>query len=143
MSAGLTFFVPGVPAPKGSTRAFVIKGTNRAVVTSANKNTKPWEQAVRAAAQEARADLALFNVGSHVGVQLEFILPRPKGHYGVRGLVPSAPLKHTKKPDLDKLVRTVLDGMTGILFADDSQVHAIVALKSYGENPGVQVTVNL
>jgi len=37
----LKFMTLGVPAPKGSTRAFMIKGMQYPVVTAANKKTKP------------------------------------------------------------------------------------------------------
>jgi len=44
-------------------------------------------------------------------------------------------------PDLDKLVRAVLDGLTAIAYRDDGQVTLITASKIYGENPGVSVSV--
>ena len=45
------------------------------------------------------------------------------------------------KPDLDKLIRAVLDGLTGVAYVDDSQVILIQATKTYGINEGVWVTV--
>lgn len=47
----------------------------------------------------------------------------------------------TVAPDLDKLVRAVLDGLTAIAYKDDSQVTDIRAHKVYGENPGVEVRI--
>lgn len=38
MADSISFFVAGTPQPKGSTRAFVVKG--RAVTTSSNRNLK-------------------------------------------------------------------------------------------------------
>lgn len=53
-------------------------------------------------------------------------LPRPRSHYGtgrdVGRLRPSAPAFPTTTPDVDKLARVVLDGLTdGGLWRDDAQ----------------------
>ena len=49
--------------------------------------------------------------------------------------------KHTKKPDLDNLIKICLDGMNGIIFKDDSQITSIHATKVYGEIAKVEVLV--
>ena len=48
----------------------------------------------------------------------------------------------TVAPDLDKYIRAVNDGLTGVAFADDSQVIKIVASKEYAENPGVDIEIS-
>jgi len=48
------------------------------------------------------------------------------------------------RPDLTKLIRSVEDALTGILWRDDAQVISQVALKRYAmpdETPGVRVRV--
>jgi Holliday junction resolvase RusA-like endonuclease len=47
----------------------------------------------------------------------------------------------TVPPDLDKLIRAVLDGLTAIAYKDDAQVTEIRAIKIYGERPGVEIQV--
>ena len=49
--------------------------------------------------------------------------------------------KHTKKPDLDNVVKLIFDGMNGIVFKDDSQITSIHATKVYGEVPKVEILV--
>ena len=49
--------------------------------------------------------------------------------------------KHTKKPDLDNVVKAVLDGMSDIVFLSDSQITSIHATKVYGEVAKVEVLV--
>ncbi len=139
------FFVPGVPAPKGSSRAFFVKALGRAVITNANAKTKPWEQAVRAEAANAMRGGSPTMAPIVFGV--EFLFARPKGHFRANGAVkPGAPMRHTKKPDLDKLVRAMLDAATGLLFVDDSQVFRLGSCEkryvSDGEVPGALVTVD-
>jgi Holliday junction resolvase RusA-like endonuclease len=47
----------------------------------------------------------------------------------------------TVPPDLDKLVRGVLDALTAIAYRDDAQVTRLTASKAYGDTPGVSVSV--
>lgn len=77
-----------------------------------------------------------------VEVTVTFYLKRPKAHLNSRGeLKPSAPSYVCKRPDLDKLVRAVLDGMTEAgVWADDNQVSKVTAVKLYGE-PGAEIVV--
>lgn len=42
---------------------------------------------------------------------------------------------HFKKPDVDNLLKFVLDCLNGMLIKDDSQVYALSAQKLYSENP--------
>lgn len=51
----------------------------------------------------------------------------------------------TTKPDLDKLVRSIFDAMTGIVFVDDSQVCKLGCTKGFDTGGGerAEVTVKL
>ena len=66
-------------------------------------------------------------------VTLGFMFARPKSHYGTganaREIKRSAPAYKSTRPDLDKLVRAVLDSLTGIVFVEDSQVAGLSAWK--------------
>jgi Holliday junction resolvase RusA-like endonuclease len=57
-------------------------------------------------------------------------MPKPKT---VKRLHP------TVAPDLDKLIRAVLDSMTAIAYLDDGQVTEINATKIYGVAPFLEV----
>jgi Holliday junction resolvase RusA-like endonuclease len=46
------------------------------------------------------------------------------------------------KPDLDNLLKAVLDAINAIVFADDSQVVSLLASKTYGARPQVSVSVS-
>jgi len=123
------FFIPGTPVQQGSKTAFVV-GT-RAVVTDQNKATlKPWRATVA-----AHADRGV-TFDRPVCVELTFVMPRPQRP---RWNVPAV------KPDIDKLVRAVLDGFTDAgLLADDARVVRLLAVEEYAgdDNPvGVHVAV--
>jgi crossover junction endodeoxyribonuclease RusA len=124
------------PAPQGSKRHV---GGGRMVESS--PKLKPWREAVR---QEALAT-GEPSTGQPVYVHLLFRFRRPKGHYSAKGeLKASAPACHITRPDIDKLARSTLDGITGVLINDDSQVAFLVASKEYalpGELEGCQIEI--
>jgi len=49
--------------------------------------------------------------------------------------------KHTKRPDLDNVIKAVIDGMDKIVFFNDSQITSIHSTKVYGEVAKVEVMV--
>lgn len=131
----ISFTVSGQAKPKGSMRAFMPKGARYPILTSSNASLKDWEQIVRHVAQ----DYSDAYTTGPVRVRLRFNLPRPKS------LSARVSRPHTKRPDVDKLARAVLDALTGVLFKDDSQVYCLMATKMYtnvDEPPNVRITVN-
>ena len=120
----ISFTAYGTPAPKGSTKAFFRPGMRFPIVTEDNKHTRPWAAIVKDAARQAIHDQSIPFAGGPVFVSIHFHMPRPKS-------LPRRITAHTKKPDLDKLVRAVKDALTGILWTDDSQVVTLTAHKSY------------
>jgi Holliday junction resolvase RusA-like endonuclease len=49
--------------------------------------------------------------------------------------------KHIKRPDLDNVIKAVIDGMDKIVFLNDSQITSIHSTKVYGEVAKVEVMV--
>jgi crossover junction endodeoxyribonuclease RusA len=129
--------VDGIPAPQGS------KVRNRAgAIYESNKAVGPWRQAVRAETQRAAAR----PLTGAVSARIEFRLLRPKGHYGtgrnagtVRASAPDFP---HGKPDIDKLARAVLDGLTeGGAWTDDAQVVTLEVHKVYAAKAGADIVL--
>lgn len=132
----LSFFVAGNPVPKGSFRAFNNGG--RPVITNNNPKTKDWEMRI---AHEAQANIGDWppNFDGPVSIAIAFVFPRPKS-------LKKSEFFHIKRPDLDKLIRASLDGITGILIKDDSQVWHIESDKSYecdDIQPGVYIHLSI
>jgi Holliday junction resolvase RusA-like endonuclease len=76
-----------------------------------------------------------------LALAVTFHVPRPKGHYGKRGLRPTAQVYPTTRPDVTKLLRAVEDACTGVVWRDDAQVVRQVAAKVYGEPARAEVEV--
>jgi Holliday junction resolvase RusA-like endonuclease len=139
-AVAISFDVPGVPQPQGSTKAFKHRSSGRVVVTSDNVRLRPWRDAVCWHARQALAGHGPLD--GPISVSLEFCFSRPAGHFGKRGLRPTAPREHVVRPDVDKLTRAALDalGEAGV-WRDDAQVVWVRARKAYGEAPGVRIAV--
>lgn len=122
-------YVKGVPRPQGSARAFVVG--KRAIITSASKHLAGWRKQMTAEIQRVIRKQEFQQLDGAVCVALEFFLPQAKSNQK------SNP---SQKPDLDKLVRAVLDACTDAgLWSDDAQVCMLTAEKSWAVGKGVAV----
>jgi Holliday junction resolvase RusA-like endonuclease len=139
----LTAVVFGVPAPQGSKKAHAIyrgskkngtrQATGQIVVTEMSKKVAPWREAVKdavvAAIQlQSAHDMWAGVLNGPTEVRITFSLPRPKS---VRRPWP------TVTPDLDKLIRSTLDGISmGGAWLDDKLAVRTMTEKLYAGTPG-------
>lgn len=132
MSA-VTFFVAGIPIPQGSKKGFSQRGSTFVQLVDDNKvKLRPWRAEVTRVAKASWADRE--RLDGAVLVELVFVFERPKS---VKREHPSV------RPDVDKLARAVLDGITDAgVWRDDAQVVRLVSEKSYGAAPGVHVVIS-
>lgn len=133
----LTFTVLGIPRPQGSMRLLGVTGDGRAKLRYPD-SVIVWRGDVVAAAIRALDGRPAML--APVAVWLTFQLPRPRNHYGtgrnVGRLKESAPRFPSTTPDLDKLVRAILDGLTVAgCWRDDGQVVELHARKNYSHTP--------
>jgi Holliday junction resolvase RusA-like endonuclease len=149
-----TFFVEGTPAPQGSKSAFAVRTkdgtpTGQINVRESSKAVKPWRKTVAAVAARHRGPVP---AGHAASVSLVFYIKRPKSHYRTGKfahlLRDDAPMQHTQKPDLDKLIRSTLDALTTAgVYPDDSavaqfgQVSKHWAAPEFAEHPGAKIGV--
>ena len=113
----ITFSVEGMkPIPQGS-----MKVINGHVLHARGSELIYYRSAI---ALEASRHIEQMFEGA-VRMKIEFTAEKPKS---VKRTYPSKP------PDLDKLIRSVLDALSGVAYIDDGQVVEIVASKRYGAN---------
>lgn len=79
-----------------------------------------------------------------VSLSIQFGMPRPKSHMELRGgrYVPKMQHYYDRPavaPDIDKLVRAIMDALTDVCYHDDSQVVEVRASKVYGLSTYIEV----
>ena len=132
----IKFTVYGEPKTKGNLSSFPFqKKDGRLGVRTIDQNpkTKQWQGLVARVAQEHMPEDGI--ITGPVEINLKFYLLRPKSVSKKKRPLP------TVKPDIDKLERAVLDGLTGIIYADDNLVCDKKAIKRYGDPPRVEIEV--
>jgi len=135
----LTITVFGRPAPQGSKRYV---GGNRAQggrFIEASKYLPAWRKAITIAAITEIEKETWAKDTNPIAIEVTFYLERP-------ATIPVAKRPWPiKPPDLDKLLRGVLDGLTDAgVWDDDGQVVKITAWKVYADtrDPGCEITVS-
>ena len=140
------FRVFGLPGPQGSKRS-----VGRGIMIESSPKVKPWRQAIQATADDNYSGEP---IAGPVRVEIDFFFARPKSHYRTGKysniLKSDAPLYtvSTLDGDLDKLLRSTLDGLSyktgGCIIRDDCLVVCITSSKQYANvitPPGAAIKV--
>jgi len=133
----LTFEIPGDPRGKGRPRFSSHNGVSR---TYTDDKTAAYENLVTLAAQRAMEGRPPFEGPVYMHVQAWMRIPASASKK--RELAMLAGVEQPLKlPDLDNVLKAVLDGCNRVVFADDKQVVGITAHKAYAHTPRVAVTI--
>ena len=137
-----TFTVDGEPTPKGRPR-FAMGGRYPRAYTP--KNTKDAEKNIR--------DFYLY--GEYVGIRpaevirksltvdLEFYFePKTRLNEPAEKALKLGRLPHKIRPDIDNLVKLVLDALNGVAWHDDCQISSLTAIKKYAEKSKTKITIS-
>lgn len=114
------------PVPKGRPRFY----GNHAVTPP---KTREYEKLIR-----EQWTHGMMNGPLHVTMVFTFKVPKSyskKKHAELIGM------PKTTKPDLDNLVKAVLDALNGVAYEDDSNICGTVAIKKYGEEDEVFIMI--
>jgi Holliday junction resolvase RusA-like endonuclease len=109
----------GTPTGKGRPRFG--RGKSGNVITFTPKKTREYEQCVKALAQAAMTNRTLIEGPVKVTIVAVF------NHKIKTGW-------HVSRPDLDNIVKAILDGLNEVVYADDTQVAELVASKKYDDS---------
>lgn len=123
-----TFVILGDPRPQGRPRFARMGGFVKAYDP---KGSREYKQTL--AAQIAAQNPEYIPEGA-ISLECEFIFARPKS-------LPKKVVDHTRKPDLDNIIKALKDAMTGIVWKDDAQIVSLTARKEYGDVPQIWVRV--
>jgi Holliday junction resolvase RusA-like endonuclease len=133
----IMFTIYGHPVAKGRPR-FSTRGKFPVAYTP--KKTKNYESEVAMMAKAAMGASEPLEGALEAFIYVTFAVPASYSKKRTEACL-SGQEKHTKKPDLDNVVKSAIDGMDKIVFENDSQITSIHASKVYGEVAKVEVVV--
>lgn len=137
MSFMVTFTVDATPVPKGRAR-YVRRGNH--ISTYTPEKTRTYEALIKDAATQAMGVSEPLN--TPVSLYLYIRVPIPASTTKKRlEAIASGDEKPIKKPDASNILKSVEDGMNGIVYKDDSQIINIHVTKVYSTEPGVDICV--
>jgi Holliday junction resolvase RusA-like endonuclease len=130
------FTVPQVSG-KGRPR-FARQGTF--VKTYTDAKTLTYEKSIHTYAKQAMGSTSPL-IGAvaaylHIGVPIPPSYSKTRQKACIEGLE-----RPTKKPDIDNIVKAILDGMNGIVYLDDKQVVDLHLTKVYSSKEGIDIMV--
>jgi len=137
VSGSITFTVPGAPQGKGRPRVGTVSGRAR-VFTPAK--TVAYENLIAHAAQQAMAGRPLIDGPVSCSIAIDAPIPASWSKRKQAAAL-AGELMPTTKPDLDNVVKAILDGCNGVAWRDDVQVVDLAVRKRYGATPGVRVMI--
>jgi len=75
-----------------------------------------------------------------IDLKITFFMKIPRSYSKIKKLTTPGQC-HTKRPDIDNLIKFYLDACNGTIYRDDAQVHTITATKKYDTNPRTIIEV--
>lgn len=136
----ITLKVSTVPIPKGRPRFHISRRGQ--VHTFTPDKTSAFEYLIAQKFKE-QSNSFKFERDIPLKVSLFFGMPIPMSTTKRRkAAMLDGVLKHTKKPDLDNLIKAVLDALNDVAWEDDSQIIRVAAEKEYSEDPYVYIKIS-
>lgn len=133
----VTFAVYAVPIAQPRQRSAVVAGQVR-TYTPAKHPVNIFKGQVVLDWRRTVGDMS--PIDEPMWLRVLFALPRPKAK--CRKKDGTSRLRHASKPDIDNLVKSLVDALTGLAWTDDrliSEVHATKVYAGVGEQPHVEV----
>lgn len=137
MTFMVTIKVDGVPVPKGRAR-YVRRGNH--ISTYTPEKTRSYETLIKESAKQAMGSSEPLE--TPVSLYLYIRVPIPKSCTKKRlEAIQNGSEKPIKKPDASNILKSVEDGMNGVVYKDDSQIVNIHVTKVYSSQAGVDICV--
>ena len=137
MTGSVYFVVTGKPVGKGRPRASTRGGFVR-MYTDAK--TLGYEAAIADEAARAMSGAEPFETPMQMQVSCYYPIPKSWPKKIKQEAIDEERFPNVK-PDLDNVVKAILDALNGVVYRDDAQVVNLVATKRYATDPRVEVYV--
>lgn len=142
----IRFTVPAVPVAQPRPKATVLNGHARVYGAPKSHPVHAFKATCRMAFEKADKppcyadELNYERASKPMAVEFTFVMPRPK----LPKKLGTHRLPHTKRPDFDNLEKAAVDALTGLAWADDSQLCEVTTRKviaAADESPHVEIVI--
>lgn len=146
----IRFSVPAIPVAQPRPQAVAFAGRARmhekTHITQADGTRKPHPINAFKASVAHAAQAAFFGPphDGPVSIHVTLVFPRPQNMRWKSKPMPRAP--HCCKPDADNVFKALTDAINGLMFVDDSRIHAATIRKYIAagdEQPHCEVVIRL
>lgn len=142
MQKSLNFFVPGVVVPQSRPRFSTHGGIPHAYEPEKSRN---YKELIR-----KHADIEIKNslknpifFNGYISIRIIEYRTIPKNLSKIaRKEAINGVLRPATRPDLDNVIKIVLDALNNFLWGDDKQIVSIEAHKFFAESPGLEVSIS-
>lgn len=127
----ISFTIPGPPFGKARPR----KGKYGVYNPTSNAE---YEAKVKAAYLEARGIQDPTDVPVRLYIRAYFAIPKSALRKRMDDKIKEGE-EYVGKPDADNVAKSVMDGLNGVAYIDDSQVYSLCCERKYSKEPRVEV----
>lgn len=129
----IKFIIDGEPHGKGRPRF------TRAGHTFTDKKTRDYEKQIK---NEYKKQIGR-KLEGNLKVEVKAFYKIAKSDTKkVKDLKRENKIRPTKKPDIDNILKSILDGLNKIAYDDDAQVIEVIGSKYYSDRPRVEVIIS-
>lgn len=132
-----SLLIPGEPVAKGRPKLGTINGHARAFTPA---KTRRYEDIVRQMAVQSWRRPLLADTPLWLGVTFCRGIPTSWSKRDKQAAMVGSKLP-LGRPDLDNCVKSITDGLNGVVYLDDALLVGITATKRYSTEPRVEVTL--
>lgn len=138
--SSVCFAIPGKPQGKARARTFYNPKT-KGMTSITPEKTVLYENLVATCYMQAAGELR-YPDDANLSVRIQaFFEPAKSTPKKKRAEMLSGVILPSKKPDIDNIVKSILDALNGVAYRDDTQVVELHVRKQYGERPRVEVLI--
>ena len=130
----IKLIIPGEPVAKGRPRV------TKHGITYTPKKTENYENLVKLCyMQQSQGDVLEGELKANIKAYFQIPKSASKKKYNA---MEQGDIRPVKRPDIDNIIKSVLDSLNGLAYRDDSQVVCINAEKYYSDNPRVEIEIS-
>ena len=132
------FTVPG--PPKGKARARTVRTRGGQTFSYTPEGTVLYENLIKISFSQTGERPFEADQSLHVSMTAYYPIPKSTSRKKKEEMI-AGHLRPAKKPDIDNIIKSILDALNGVAYHDDTQVVAVFAEKYYSDTPRVEVEI--